>query len=236
MQVRTDAWLSYVSNKTQWGLTNDLVPQTRYFILHCLVSSPDSVIKHLDKFNLVAKTFILTHISGPGHSVRVSRQQEYDAVGLITPTIKEQKVINARGCSPPSLNLLSSRSQTGNWYHLPSGLVLLPLTFAQQPHKYIWSLKYILCDQKKMKFYFYLWEILFIAKTVFQILKIDIHMISTEFLDWNQMHSNGNDLPEIKETTKVEREMTLYILNVTTILWFLFYNFAIGFRHDLYNL
>lgn len=69
-----------------------------------------------------------------------------------------------------------------------------------------------------MKFYFYLREILFIAKTVFQVLKIDIHMISTEFLDWNQMHSNGNDLPEIKETTKVEREMTLYILNVTTIL------------------
>lgn len=52
-------------------------------------------------------------------------------VGHITPTIKEQKVTNARGCSPPSLNLLSSRYQTGNWYHLSSCLVLLPqLTFA----------------------------------------------------------------------------------------------------------
>lgn len=113
-------------------------------------------------------------------------------------------------------------------------LCTLQVYIAQQPCKHVLLLKYILCDQKKMKFYFYLWEILFIAKIVFQILNTDIHMISNEFADWNQMHSITNDLPEIKETTKVEREMTLYILNVTTILWFLFCNIAIGFRHNLY--
>lgn len=63
--VRTDTWLSCISNKTQWGLTNDLAPLARCFILHCWLFCLSFFpcccdYKHPDKINLAEKRFILT--------------------------------------------------------------------------------------------------------------------------------------------------------------------------------